>query len=323
MRRDLLRITASLLWICLIAMSQVSCMPFSPSTSSDLTTFVEDGNIYNGGKWSPDGHWFAAGIFPSDTIQIFSSDGQAKGTWQSGCDLEGRSTNFSWLADGRLSCFLMHEPTQLKLVALDQSGQVKASTQIPVPIPAALVYDLAWNPHHDWLATFSYGPSADSPPLVYLSDLAGHLLMQPIPMNGADDTMSWSPDGTTLAMTQRNGDVLLLTMQQTAPEKVTMVKTHRLAVGTPPDENVAWSPSGRWLVCRHRTYESEDYLFLLATDGSGKQVKLTSSTTDGQLSFPAWSPDGKQLIVARISPTDSVLLSLDIATLLKQKGVKP
>ena len=137
------RVTSSLLWMCLILMSMVSCMPFSASASSNLTTFVNDGNIYNGGKWSPDGHWFAASIFPSDTIQIFSSDGQAKGTWQSGCDLEGRSTNFSWVADGRLSCFLANEPTQLKLVALDQNGQVRTSTQIMVPIPATLVYDLA------------------------------------------------------------------------------------------------------------------------------------------------------------------------------------
>ncbi len=257
----------------------------------------------------------------SSTIQIFSSDGQVRSTWQSGCNLEGLGTNFSWVADGRLSCFLANEPTQLKLVTLDQNGRVKQSTQITVPIPATLVYGLAWNPRHDWLATFSYGPSVDSPPLVYLSDFAGHLLMQPMPMDGADDTMSWSFDGTTLAMTQRNGDVLLLTMQQTEPEKVTVVKTRRLAAGTPADENVAWSPSDHWLVCRHGTYESEDYLFLLATDGSGKQVKLTSSTTDGQLDYPAWSPDGKQLIVSRVS--DGALLSLDIATLLKEKGVKP
>lgn len=323
MRGPVLRITSSLLWICLILMSMVSCIPFSSSTSSYLTTFVDDGNIYNGGKWSIDGHWFAAGIFPSDTIQIFSSDGQVKNTWQSGCNLEGSSTNFSWSVDGRLSCFLEQEPTELKLVTLDQNGQVKQSTQISVPIPPTLVYDVAWNPHHDWLATFSSGPSVNGLPLVYLSDLAGHLLMPPLPLDGTDDTLSWSPDGTTLAITQRNGDVMLVTMQQTAPEKVRIARTRRLAAGTAPDENVAWSPSGRWLVCRHRTYESEDYLFLLATDGSGKQVKLTSSTTDGQLAFPAWSPDGKQLIVTRISPSDSVLLSLDIAKSLNQKGIEP
>ncbi len=81
MQGSTLRIISGLLWMCLILLLMVSCMPFSPSTSSDLTTFVNDGNIYNGGKWSPDGHWFAAGIFPSDTIQFFSPDGQTKGTF--------------------------------------------------------------------------------------------------------------------------------------------------------------------------------------------------------------------------------------------------
>jgi len=54
---------------------------------------------------------------------------------------------------------------------------------------------------------------------------------------------------------------------------------------------------------------------------AGKQVKLSSSTTDRQLAAVAWSPDGQQLIVARAS--DGALMLLDIAKLLKAKGVKP
>src|SRR6266566_610196 len=319
MRRHVLRTNLSLLWMCLILITTVGCMPLSPSSSANLTPFTNDGNMYSGGKWSPDGHWLAASIFPGHAIQFFSPNGQVTSTWQSGCDLGGPGTNFSWVADGRMSCFLANEPTQLKLVELDQSGQVKKSTPITVPIPATLVYDLEWNPHHYWLATIADSQPGDPSSLVYLSDLAGHRLIQPMHIDG--EQLAWSSDGTTLAITQHSGDVLLLTIQQTEQGKLAIVKTRRLAAGTPADENVAWSPSGHWLVCRHGTYESEDYLFLLATDGSGKQVKLTSSTTDGQLDYPAWSPDGKQLIVSRVS--DGALLSLDIATLLKQKGVQP
>ncbi len=46
-----------------------------------------------------------------------------------------------------------------------------------------------------------------------------------------------------------------------------------------------------------------------------------SWSPDGQLAFPSWSPDGKRLIVTRAS--DGALLSLDIAAVLKEKGVQP
>jgi Tol biopolymer transport system component len=320
MRGHCLRITLSLLWMCLILITTGGCITFSPSSSENLAPFSNDGNNYSGGKWSPDGHWLAASIFPRDTMQLFSPDGQVKSTWQSGCDLGGLGTNFSWVADGRMSCFIANEHPLLKLVKLDQNGHAKKDTQITVPIQStSIVYDFQWNPHHFWLATIANGKPGDSSTLLYLSDLEGHHLIQPLSIDGLQ--LTWSPDGTTLAIVEQSGDVLLLTMQQTGKGKLAIVKTRRLAAGTDYLQNVAWSPSGSWLVCRHVTYESEDYLFLLATDGSGKQVKLTSSSKDGQLDYPAWSPDGKQLIISRVS--DGALLSLDIATLLKEKGVKP
>jgi Tol biopolymer transport system component len=321
MRGHYLRTNLSLLWMCLILITTGGCISLSSSTSANLSTFTNDGNIYDGGKWSPDGHWFAASIFPQEVLQWFSSHGKVIGSL-SGCDLPGMGRNYTWLPDGRISCFTGNVPPVLQIIPLDQKGQVKGRTLISVPItPGTIVYDMQWNPHHFWLTTIAEakpGGGVRSETL-YLSDLDGHSLISPLSVSGGQ--LVWSPDGTTLAIVEQSGDVLLLTIQQTAPGKLAIVKTRRLAAGTDYLQNVAWSPSGRWLVCRHVSYESEDYLFLLATDGSGKQVKLTSSTSDGQLDYPAWSPDGKQLIMSRVS--DGVLLSLDIATLLKQKGVKP
>jgi Tol biopolymer transport system component len=305
------------LW--LLCITCVSCSTFW--SSSNLKLFSQDGNEHHGGKWSPNGQWLAASIFPENLLQLFSANGQAINIL-SGCDLPGLGRNFAWLPDGRISCFTGNTPTtrRLTIIELDQKGQTKKRIPITVPFtPGAYIYNLQWNPHHFWLATIADSIAGETSPLLYLTDLSGQNLIAPLSTTGGQ--LAWSPDGTTLALVQKNGDIVLLKVQQIAPGKLAVSTIRQLAAGTPADENVAWSPSGRWLVCRHRTYESEDYLFLLATGGSGKQVKLTSSITDGQLNFPAWSPDGKQLIVSRVA--DAALMSLDIAAVLKAKGVKP
>lgn len=170
------------------------------------------------------------------------------------------------------------------------------TTSVFLPlVPYALIDDLQWNPHHFWLATISDHVTGEIQPYLYLTDLQGHNLIAPFSIGGEE--LAWSPDGTELAVVQENGNIILWKVRQSPTGTVQVTKLRQLLAGTASDENIAWSPSGRWLVCRHRTYQAEDYLFLLTADGSGKQVKLTSSNSDGQLAYPAWSPDGKQLIV--------------------------
>jgi Tol biopolymer transport system component len=282
--------------------------------------FSHDGKRYNWSKWSPDGRWLAAERAESTSVGLFASNGRLVNTLSLGCYMATGSEDFSWLSDGRISCFTGNHPPILRIAELDQEGQFKRSTEMNFPMLLdTFIYALQWNPHHLWLATIADKKPGETSPTLYLTDQEGHNLISPLRIDS--EQLAWSPDGITLALVLRRGDVLLLKVQESEPGKLTVTKSRQLAAGTDDLQNVEWSPSGHWLVCRHVSYESEDYLFLLAADGSGKQVKLTSSTTDGQLAFPAWSPDGKQLIVSRVS--DSALFSIDMVKLLKEKGVEP
>jgi len=305
---------------CCIISATVSCL----SSSGYLTTFSQAVHNPDGGRWSPDGHWFATAIGTTDgnPLPLLSSSGQLIDTLNPKCSLGGDSGTFAWLPDGRLSCFSDSDPTILHIIELDAKGQIRKITPVLVQdlVSGVLESDMQWNPHHPWLATIASTSPGSGTDSLYLSDINGRSLMVPLVVNA--ERLAWSPDGKTLVLTERMSGVLIfLSVQPTADGKVTVKETRRVAAGASDIADVAWSPSGRWLLCRHASYQSEDSLFLLATDGSNKQIQLTSSNTDGQLDNPAWSPDGRRVIVATVTVGNNTLLSLDIGRLLKDKGL--
>ncbi|HVB23327.1 MAG TPA: hypothetical protein VNG51_15410 [Ktedonobacteraceae bacterium] len=308
-------------FLCLLLLiSACSVLP-SPSADGNLTPFVQDGSSYNGGQWSPSGQWFAAAVYSTNTIHLFSPNGQLIHTITN-CVLSGSGTDFAWTPDNQLSCLTAY-PRQLQLLTLTPKGEVQQIRRIPLPtLPEANEWNFQWNPRHFWFAILAEPVPGDGDSSLYISDGNGHTLLAPWNAHDAPQ-LAWSPDGKTLALTEPTGDILLLSFHQTATGQLTIVQTRDLHADVSYTGNIAWSPSGRWLVCRHGSYNSEDYLFLLATDGSGKQVQITSSTTDGQLDFPAWSPDGKQLVVAQIAITGNTLMTFNIEQVLKEKGVQP
>lgn len=301
---------------------------------SYLTAFISDyqGFHFDEGVWSPDSRRFAAGTYDDTTsnggnIYVYSADGNLVNILHVDCYDPGLSL-LSWLPDGRISCILNKVQPLLGLFTLDQTGHIKTKTMIAAPFhPEAVVLAIQWNPREPWLATIANSQVGSIHiPTLYFSDAAGHQLSAPMLVNA--DTLAWSHDGKTLALVQINeetgdGDIELLHIEQTSAGTLTVTSTRQLAAGTPYYENVAWSPSDRWLVCRHGSYESEDYLFLLATDGSGKTVKLTSSFDVGQLADPTWSPNGKQLIVKHVDPAGGELVSLNMEQLLAEKHIQP
>lgn len=303
--------------------------------SSYLTAFISDyhGDHFDEGVWSPDSRWFAAATFDGTdlgNVYLFATDGTLLNILKLDCDDPGLGL-LSWLPDGRISCIVEdHGPpgmlggNHVQMVEVNKQGQAGKRTVFSLPIePGTLITSFQWNPRHLWLALIADTSPGSVSFSLYLSDAQGRALLQPISVGTSDTTMAWSPDGKLLALTQENGDITLLSVHQEANGKLTLTQTRSLQAGTSNMDTLTWSPSGRWLVCRHGTYTGEDYLFLLAADGSGKTVKLTSSNNDGQLANPNWSPNGKQLIVEHVDMVGGELLSLNIEQLLKEKHIQP
>jgi TolB protein len=108
----------------------------------------------------------------------------------------------------------------------------------------------------------------------------------------AVDGMSWSPDGTQLAVTLFNEPgpaqiALVPVPAQSAARKNASLVTSQIGGATDP----VWSPDGSWIAYSgHDGYATD--IYAIRPDGTS----VTRLTTDGQFArAPAWSPDGRHL----------------------------
>jgi tricorn protease len=97
-----------------------------------------------------------------------------------------------------------------------------------------------------------------------------------------------SPEGKRALFTAR-GDVFTVPAKEGSIRNLTQTPGIR-------EKNAVWSPDGKWVAyLSDRT--GEDELYMVAQDGMGKEVRIT---TDGKVFRlpPVWSPDSKKLLFA-------------------------
>jgi TolB protein len=119
---------------------------------------------------------------------------------------------------------------------------------------------------------------------------------RPLAMPGlqqeAVDALSWSPDGSLLAVTLFNEPgptqiALVPILSASAPRQSARVLTSQAGGALDP----TWSPDGTWVAfAGHDGYATD--IFAIRPDGTS----VTRLTSDGQLArAPAWSPDGQHV----------------------------
>ena len=125
---------------------------------------------------------------------------------------------------------------------------------------------------------------------------------------GGDEDVSWSPDGTELAMTRNlfdlrhtlaletpyNVAIWLMRADGSGAHQVTLKELicRNVCKGGAQDNQAAWSPDGRRLVFTSghlHLSRSSTAIFTIALDGSDLR-RVTPETMN--VDDPAWSPDG-------------------------------
>ena len=134
-------------------------------------------------------------------------------------------------------------------------------------------------------------------------------------MPGDIDTVEWSPDGTRILASVRDGnETVLYVLPVDGSERL------RIAGGASPAWDRGWSPDGRSIVFSRKgsgpagvtpsqppDMRSSE-IVVAAADGSGARVVAAGSR-------PTWSPDGRRLAFFRTGPSGSdSLWAIDLGT---------
>jgi WD40 repeat protein len=113
------------------------------------------------------------------------------------------------------------------------------------------------------------------------------------------DSVSWSPDGTKVAVTAANGPFWHTPIRSVCITSADGSSFERIG----PLGNIwdaVWSPNGRWIAFSMATNATGGLfqLYLMHPDGSG--VRQLTAGNDGLSSLhPTWSPDSDQLLFLR------------------------
>jgi TolB protein len=143
---------------------------------------------------------------------------------------------------------------------------------------------------------------------------------------GSDGQPTWSPDGRQIAFTSnRSGQWKVYVMNSNGTGTRLLTPTASL-VG---DDAPAWSPDGLWIAFHStRVKDGNGEVFKMHPDGTGV-TRLTFTDCPREVcpddSFPAWSPDGKEIVYSsqRAGKTHGLLIMLASGRDLRQVTYTP
>lgn len=195
----------------------------------------------------------------------------------------------SWAPDGRRIAYVYEGDIFTEIFVLDPT---EGTNERLTRSQATYVDD------HDWSLRPVWSPDAKQ--IAYLSDAASYNpmpwlmnadgsrkrpLIQPSGARDAADAMSWSPDGTQLAVALFQGPTSQISLFDFNRGTLRQLTSWPKGALDP-----AWSPDGRFLAYAARE-DAGLTIHVVRADGSGDRAVSQGSPDRA----PAWSPDGRTL----------------------------
>jgi Tol biopolymer transport system component len=245
-------------------------------------------------------------------VSRFDGSGQRQLT---GAGASVKDTRPSWSPDGRKLAFEREQPRagcgagcvtrEIYVVnvadrRLTQLTHSPAAAGCGAGAHVSCHADPSWSPDGIHIA-YAAAETAKGRSGIWVTDLAGAAdQVSTSPAAAVDAGPAWSPDSKSLAFSQENaGGGSIFTISATG-QNVRQL--------TPSDADFrsepAWSPDGTRIMFRKGSDLSEQtfhpaQLFTVRDDGTGLE-RLTPASADIEYLSASWSPDGSQIIAARV-----------------------
>lgn len=244
-----------------------STTPLSENTPSSADVLKSDGNIA----------FLASNNNQNSEIYLINSQNKIITNLTNNTSEDGR---LKWSPDGKKIAFMrfIQQGTGLYIMNSDGSNQTLLADN-----SAMFSYD--WSPDSKNIA---FGDNSGT----YIVDVNTKeiriLTSYILEVSGISNPISWSPDGTKLALsaypiTGNNLDIFLANPNGTEITNITNDVTFEF--------NVKWSPDGQ-----HIAVMTEDEVFIVNRDGNGKTVLYTEVGAFDGYNRVNWSPDSRTLI---------------------------